>query len=170
MPNLSAVSHTVFYHRHVFIIKCSYGPGQSSKLIPLSFANQSLARRSNLDSPSLLISLPRHTILLLTYLITTSTTALIPTRSCVPLRSSGTLLVKSASLGNWSSTGRAQLPQHRQELKPTNVTMCIRVIEKYAVCGCIYHIHGVDACAAYGQHAVEDKEVLVGYACAVHSK
>jgi hypothetical protein len=48
--------------------------------------------------------------------------------------------------------------------------MCIRVIEKYAVCGCIYHIHGVDACAAYGQHAVSDKVVAVGYACPKHAK
>jgi len=48
--------------------------------------------------------------------------------------------------------------------------MCIRVIEKFAVCGCIYHIHGVDACAAYGTHAVSDKVVAVGYKCPKHAK
>lgn len=48
--------------------------------------------------------------------------------------------------------------------------MCLRVIEKYAVCGCIYHVHGVDACAAYGQHGVSDKVVQVGYACPTHMK
>jgi len=48
-------------------------------------------------------------------------------------------------------------------------TMCIRVIEVYAVCGCIYHVHSVDACSAVGQHAVTDKTVHVGYLCGKHS-
>jgi hypothetical protein len=52
----------------------------------------------------------------------------------------------------------------------TSIIMCMRVIEKYAVCGCIYHVHGVDACAAYGQHGVSDKVVQVGYACPTHMK
>lgn len=47
--------------------------------------------------------------------------------------------------------------------------MCIRIIEQYAVCGCVYHVHAVDACAAYGQHGVADKVVAVGYACSQHS-
>jgi hypothetical protein len=48
--------------------------------------------------------------------------------------------------------------------------MCLRVVEKWAVCGCIYHVHGVDACPAYNQHGVSDKVVLVGYACPKHRK
>jgi len=47
--------------------------------------------------------------------------------------------------------------------------MCIRVIERYAICGCKYHVHSIDACAAYGQHAISDKVVYVGYACPQHS-
>jgi hypothetical protein len=49
-----------------------------------------------------------------------------------------------------------------------NPTMCIRVIEKWAVCGCIYYTHAVDACPAYGQHGVSDKVIHVGYACPKH--
>jgi hypothetical protein len=48
--------------------------------------------------------------------------------------------------------------------------MCIRIVEKYAVCGCIYHVHGVDACPAYGRHEVADRVVQVGYACPRHAK
>ncbi|KAL2350309.1 hypothetical protein BJ546DRAFT_452086 [Cryomyces antarcticus] len=47
--------------------------------------------------------------------------------------------------------------------------MCIRIIEKYAVCGCVYYIHAVDACAAFGRHPVVDRIVLVGYLCPQHS-
>lgn len=47
--------------------------------------------------------------------------------------------------------------------------MCIKVIEKYAVCGCLYHVHRVDACPNYGKHAVRDVIVAVGYACPNHN-
>ena len=47
--------------------------------------------------------------------------------------------------------------------------MCIRIIEKYAVCGCIYHVHSVDACPAVGKHAVTDKVISVGYTCPMHA-
>ena len=48
--------------------------------------------------------------------------------------------------------------------------MCIRIIERYAVCRCVYHSHGVDPCPAWGKagHQVREKEVLVGYTCSRH--
>lgn len=50
--------------------------------------------------------------------------------------------------------------------------MCIKVIERYAVCKCLVYSHAVDACASYERlkHSVRTREVLVGYACQVHSK
>ncbi|KAI5781942.1 hypothetical protein EDC01DRAFT_235021 [Geopyxis carbonaria] len=49
--------------------------------------------------------------------------------------------------------------------------MCIRVVERYAVCKCVYYVHGVDQCSAYGRrgHEVEDRTVLVGHTCPQHS-
>ncbi|KAI5819244.1 hypothetical protein BZA77DRAFT_242078 [Pyronema omphalodes] len=49
--------------------------------------------------------------------------------------------------------------------------MCIRITELYAVCKCTYHIHGVDPCQSVGQHnhTIQNKTVLVGYACGHHS-
>lgn len=47
--------------------------------------------------------------------------------------------------------------------------MCIKVIERYAVCRCLYYTHAVDPCPAYGRHEVKLKEVLVGYTCSRHS-
>ncbi|KAI5794009.1 hypothetical protein FPQ18DRAFT_329457 [Pyronema domesticum] len=49
--------------------------------------------------------------------------------------------------------------------------MCIRITELYAVCKCTYHIHGVDPCQSVGQHNhnIQNKTVLVGYACGYHS-
>jgi hypothetical protein len=49
--------------------------------------------------------------------------------------------------------------------------MCIQVVERYAVCRCIYYIHEVDQCALYGQrgHEVSERIVDVGYACPDHS-
>ncbi|KAK8208341.1 hypothetical protein HDK77DRAFT_483525 [Phyllosticta capitalensis] len=49
--------------------------------------------------------------------------------------------------------------------------MCYQVTERYAVCRCLYHKHAVDPCAQYGHsgHSVQEKTVLVGYACSVHS-
>ncbi|EME46024.1 hypothetical protein DOTSEDRAFT_60729 [Dothistroma septosporum NZE10] len=50
--------------------------------------------------------------------------------------------------------------------------MCLQIVERYSVCRCLYHKHAVDPCAARAQrgHAVQEKTVLVGYACERHSK
>lgn len=48
--------------------------------------------------------------------------------------------------------------------------MCIRVVEKFPGCGCTYHVHGVDACAAYGRHPVTTRVVYVGLICARHMR
>ena len=49
--------------------------------------------------------------------------------------------------------------------------MCIQIIERFAVCRCIYYSHAVDPCPKYGSHnhGVQHKEVLVGYCCKDHS-
>ncbi|KAF2200282.1 hypothetical protein GQ43DRAFT_374239 [Delitschia confertaspora ATCC 74209] len=49
--------------------------------------------------------------------------------------------------------------------------MCYQVVERYSVCRCLYHRHAVDPCSAYGQrsHVVQEKTVLVGYACPNHT-
>ncbi|KAE8377469.1 hypothetical protein BDV26DRAFT_263646 [Aspergillus bertholletiae] len=49
--------------------------------------------------------------------------------------------------------------------------MCFRVVERFSVCGCLYFQHAVDPCEAYGQrgHVVQEKVVLVGYACEKHA-
>ena len=49
--------------------------------------------------------------------------------------------------------------------------MCYQVVERYAVCRCLYHRHAIDPCQSYGQrhHHVQEKTVLVGYACPRHS-
>lgn len=49
--------------------------------------------------------------------------------------------------------------------------MCYQVVERYSVCRCLYYKHAIDPCAAHGQrgHMVQEKTVLVGYACASHS-
>lgn len=55
----------------------------------------------------------------------------------------------------------------------TDITnMCFKVIERYAVCRCIYYSHAVDPCPAYGRrdHVVKTREVLVGYTCSRHSQ
>ncbi|EEH36441.2 hypothetical protein PAAG_06859 [Paracoccidioides lutzii Pb01] len=48
--------------------------------------------------------------------------------------------------------------------------MCYRIIERYSVCRCLYYRHAVDPCQSYGQrdHVVQEKTILVGYACAAH--
>ena len=50
-------------------------------------------------------------------------------------------------------------------------TMCIQIIERYSVCKCLYYRHAVDPCSAYKQrhHLVQERTVLVGYACSSHS-
>ncbi|KAF8419531.1 hypothetical protein EV426DRAFT_567391 [Tirmania nivea] len=49
--------------------------------------------------------------------------------------------------------------------------MCIRITERYAVCQCVYYVHGVDQCGAAGRagHSIQERTVLVGYACAAHT-
>ena len=49
--------------------------------------------------------------------------------------------------------------------------MCIKIVERYAVCRCIYYSHAVDACPAYGRrgHSIKTQEVLVGYTCSRHT-
>ena len=49
--------------------------------------------------------------------------------------------------------------------------MCIKVVERYASCRCIYYSHDVDACPAYGRrgHTTKTQEVLVGYSCSKHT-
>ncbi|KEQ61426.1 uncharacterized protein M437DRAFT_52058 [Aureobasidium melanogenum CBS 110374] len=49
--------------------------------------------------------------------------------------------------------------------------MCIQVVERYAVCRCLYHRHSLDPCASYGSrsHGVTERVVLVGYKCPTHS-
>ncbi|KAH6713007.1 hypothetical protein BKA61DRAFT_633146 [Leptodontidium sp. MPI-SDFR-AT-0119] len=49
--------------------------------------------------------------------------------------------------------------------------MCYLVVERYSVCRCLYYKHSVDMCAAYGQqgHGIQERTVLVGYACEKHS-
>ena len=48
--------------------------------------------------------------------------------------------------------------------------MCMQIIEKYAVCGCVYYTHGVDFCPRRDQrgHLVTIREIYVGYACSRH--
>ena len=49
--------------------------------------------------------------------------------------------------------------------------MCIRVSERYSICGCIYYSHAIDTCPAWENpnHQVREKEVLVGYTCSHHA-
>ncbi|KAF2127971.1 hypothetical protein P153DRAFT_293945 [Dothidotthia symphoricarpi CBS 119687] len=49
--------------------------------------------------------------------------------------------------------------------------MCYQVVERYSVCRCLYYKHAIDPCAGHGHrgHTVQEKTVLVGYACGVHS-
>ncbi|KAJ5273857.1 hypothetical protein N7478_008982 [Penicillium angulare] len=49
--------------------------------------------------------------------------------------------------------------------------MCYKVVERFSVCKCVYFQHSIDPCSAYGQrgHSVQEKTVLVGYACTSHS-
>lgn len=50
--------------------------------------------------------------------------------------------------------------------------MCYRLIERYAVCHCIYYVHAVDPCVLYGYkgHSVEDRTLFVGYLCSRHDR
>jgi hypothetical protein len=46
--------------------------------------------------------------------------------------------------------------------------MCMRIVEKFPVCGCIYYTHSVDRCSYYGRHAVVEKVIWVGASCPQH--
>ncbi|OTA38765.1 hypothetical protein BTJ68_01199 [Hortaea werneckii EXF-2000] len=48
----------------------------------------------------------------------------------------------------------------------------MHVVERYSVCRCLYYRHSIDPCAARGQrgHGIQEKTVLVGYACDQHSR
>jgi hypothetical protein len=48
--------------------------------------------------------------------------------------------------------------------------MCYQVVERFSSCRCLYYKHAIDPCAAHGQeaHVIEEKTVLVGYACPSH--
>ena len=50
--------------------------------------------------------------------------------------------------------------------------MCLQVTERYAVCKCLYYKHAVDPCGNRAQrgHGIQEKTVLVGFACPSHSK
>ncbi|KAL2070045.1 hypothetical protein VTL71DRAFT_14725 [Oculimacula yallundae] len=49
--------------------------------------------------------------------------------------------------------------------------MCYRVVERFNICGCHYYTHDVDMCAACDVkgHGIQEKTVLVGYACDKHT-
>ena len=49
--------------------------------------------------------------------------------------------------------------------------MCIQLVERYATCRCIYHVHPIDPCARAGQrgHRVTKREQLLGHCCSRHS-
>ena len=49
--------------------------------------------------------------------------------------------------------------------------MCIQVVERFSVCGCLYFKHAIDPCEFIGQvgHLVKEKHIPVGYACPQHS-
>ena len=48
--------------------------------------------------------------------------------------------------------------------------MCRQVIERYAQCRCVYHVHAVDDCPAANRrdHRIQRKEILVGTSCSKH--
>ena len=62
-------------------------------------------------------------------------------------------------------------PTHTHAHTRVPVNMCYQVIERYSVCRCLYYKHAIDPCAAHGQrgHGIQEKTVLVGYACSTHS-
>ena len=57
-------------------------------------------------------------------------------------------------------------------LVPSASEMCYRLVERYAVCHCLYFIHAVDPCVLYGYkgHSTTDRILLVGYLCSYHSR
>ena len=59
---------------------------------------------------------------------------------------------------------------NQSTLPTTKTKMCYQIVERYAVCRCLYHKHSVDPCQRYGQrgHSTTEKTVLVGFACPSH--
>ncbi|KAF2823916.1 hypothetical protein CC86DRAFT_297717 [Ophiobolus disseminans] len=47
--------------------------------------------------------------------------------------------------------------------------MCLRLVEKFPACGCVYHTHAVDRCSYYGRHSVIDRTIWVGLSCPHHN-
>lgn len=47
--------------------------------------------------------------------------------------------------------------------------MCIKIVERYTVCRCLYYSHAIEVCPSYGEHEVTFREILVGCTCARHS-
>lgn len=47
--------------------------------------------------------------------------------------------------------------------------MCIKIVERYSFCRCLYYSHAIDPCPSYGKHEVMFKEILVGSTCPSHS-
>ncbi|KAK4191208.1 hypothetical protein QBC35DRAFT_24474 [Podospora australis] len=49
--------------------------------------------------------------------------------------------------------------------------MCYQLVERYSSCRCLYYQHAIDRCASYGRsgHTIQQRTILVGYACAEHS-
>lgn len=93
--------------------------------------------------------------------------ALNPTREVFNLRPSThqPLIVPS-----FKSQKLTVLLHSAAELRPT-FKMCYRLVERHAVCRCLYYRHSVDMCAAANQagHTVQEKTILVGYLCSIHS-
>ncbi|TDZ61886.1 hypothetical protein CTRI78_v004017 [Colletotrichum trifolii] len=50
--------------------------------------------------------------------------------------------------------------------------MCYQLFELYSVCRCLYYQHAIDRCAAHGRggHSIQNRTILVGYACDAHSQ
>lgn len=70
---------------------------------------------------------------------------------------------------------RLSVEQQTKHRKLSSLTtaknMCIKIVERYAVCQCIYTTHAVDPCSRVGlrDHTIILKEILVGYTCPRHS-
>lgn len=46
--------------------------------------------------------------------------------------------------------------------------MCYQLVEVYSACKCLYYQHAVDRCVLYPNHNIQQRTILVGYACASH--
>lgn len=109
--------------------------------------------------PPLLIS----SILFKTSLILSSSLTLVRAHTfCFTCLHSRSFAVIATSTSNHSK---------QSELPLTITTMCIQLVERYSVCKCLYYRHAVDPCSGYKQrhHTVQERTMLVGYACPSHS-